>query len=386
MISTHQAALRAATKALRAPMGAVMPEIDSTHLYFETTILPRGPGHARRTNYRMPFLILVTNPCRHVLACGGCTMCGYSNLSSFRGGLSGDSVYTQFRRGLRLIEAVPHREMVAVGTAGSFLDPDEVPCDVQWRIVHDLSACQGLYYINLEARAEYITAYALENIASACDSVERLSIGIGLESSSELIRKLCVQKGMTTQSFLCAVDVLRQHNISPTVYVTLGKPFLNTWANIRDAVDSINFAFEHGADRVVLIRIGVQPHSLVEWLCRRGLYKPMEPWATAEVLRVLSPNRRDDVLLADPRLPRPLRARQCDCAETASELLDQYKGSHDWSYFEAIDMLTCAHKVEWLNRVETERASAHSVEEQIEEAYALWLPLWKNEFGGILSA
>lgn len=371
-------------KELHKSMNSLILYTESTYLYFEKTLLPLIGSNGYEKNYMMPFLILVSNPCSHILKHGGCTMCGYSNLASFKQNITGDVIYKQFRKGLEVIKKIPRREMVAIGTAGSFLDPNEVPYDIQVRIIKDLNSCSDIQYINIEARAEFVNKESLENLVEAIDDPYKLSIGIGLESSNDLIRELCVNKCMHINSFVQAIRLLKEHNISPTAYVTIGKPFINDWTNINDAVESIKFAFQQGSDRIVLLRLGVQPNSLIEWLYRHNIYKPIGIWAMVEVLKRLPEELRKEILIANPRLPKHLETEEKGSAQTAIELLYEYKGSLDYSYIQAIDTLSCSLKREWYRNLENEMNDDLSAETQITRGYKQWLEVWKNEYGKVL--
>lgn len=366
-------------KEIRSSMGTLCSDPSATYLYFEKTLLPPVGSDGYKKNYMMPFLILVTNPCSHILKYGGCTMCGYSNLASFARNITGDVIYEQFKRGFEVIKKIPHHEMVAIGTAGSFLDPDEVPYDVQARIIKELDSCADIHYINIEARAEYVTRESLKNIVRLVDNPDKLSIGVGLESSNDLIRELCVNKDLPIELFGKAVALLREYRISPTVYVTIGKPFINDWTSITDAVESIKFAFQQSTDRVVLLRLGIQPNSLLEQLFRNSLYRPIEIWAILEVLKRLPRTLCKDVLIANPRLPKQIEVKESPCAQTAMELLNEYKGTLDYSYIEAIDMISSMDKKEWYEKLEREMNEGQSAEVQIMENYNNWLNLWEHE-------
>ena len=381
--SYYKKMLIQAMKKIRKPMASIRPDYNATYIYFQKTLLPPINSHGFRENYMMPFLILVTNPCSHILKCGGCTMCGYSNLAIFDR-LNGEHIYEQFRRGLKVLTKIPHHEMIAIGTAGSFLDPNEVPFDIQAKIIEELNSMKDIYYINIESRAEYITDKSLKNLVEVVNDPYKLSIGVGLESINELIRELSVNKCMSLDLFIKSMKLLKKYNISPTAYITIGKPFIDTWTNIKDAVDSIKSAFQNGADRVVLLRIGVQPNSLIEWLYKRGMYKPISIFALIEVLKRIPEEIRENVLIADPRLPRYLEINEHPCDQTAKELLNEYSGCLNFKYIKAIEAISCEYKKEWYKKLEVEMDNNRTIEEQIYSNYEKWLEVWKNEYGELL--
>lgn len=376
--SSYKIALINVMKEIRKPMYTLNPNTGIAYLYFERTVLPPTDSNECEKNYMMPFLILVTNPCSHLLRNGGCTMCGYSRLASFKRNIGRKTVYNQFKRGLEIIKRIPNHQMVAIGTAGSFLDPNEVPYDVQTKILKELNDVSDIYYINIESRTEYINEESLRRLVEAVEDPSKLSIGIGLESSNDLIRELCINKCLSIKLFIRSLKLLKKYNISSTVYVTIGKPFIDDWTNIVDTVESIKFAFQYGADRVVLLRIGIQPYTLLYWLYKHGLYKPIEVWAIVEVLKRLPPELRKNVFIANPKLPQSLEIEECPCSQTAIELLDEYKGTLDYSYIEAIDMLSCSHKEKWYENLFKEMDSKKEISTQISESYRQWLTLWRN--------
>lgn len=382
-LSNYKNTLINIMREIRKPMNSLNLDTKTIYLYFEKTILPPIDSTDSEKNYMMPFLILVSNPCSHILKQGGCTMCGYSNLATFEHKITGDVIYKQFRKDFEIIKKIPRHEMVAIGTAGSFLDPHEVPYDVQAKIIKELNSSEDIYYINIEARAEYITKESLENIVKVVDDPYKLSIGVGLESSDDSIRELCINKCLPIKSFIQAMKLLKKYNLSPTAYITIGKPFINDWSNIIDAIESIKFAFQHGADRVVLLRLGIQPNSLIEWLYKNDLYKPIEIWAMVEVLKKLPNELRKDILIANPRLPKHLEVGECHCAQTGIELLSEYKGSLNYSYIEAIDMLSCSHKERWYKNLKREMGLGLTTESQITSSYRQWLKVWENENGKV---
>ncbi len=230
-------------------------------------------------------------------------MCGYSNLATFKDNITGDVVYEQFRRGFEIIKKIPHHEMVAIGTAGSFLDPHEVPYEIQAKIIKELNSSGDIYYINIEIRAEYVTKESLENLVEVVDDPHKLAIGIGLESSNELIRELCVNKCLPIASFIRAKRL---------------------------------------------------PEEL-----------------------------RKNVLIATPRLPKPLELKVSDGAQTAIELLNEYKGTLDYNYIDAIDALSSSDKRKWYENLEREMNNSDSIEKPISTNFSRWLEAWKNEHGRI---
>lgn len=297
-------------------------------LYFEEAHLDDVP-------YSMPFIILPTRPCSWLRKSGGCFECGYSNLSNKDN--EDEQILNLFDECLKLLENVPHK-MVAVGTSGSFLDAQELSKDTQDDILKKVSSLPDIKIIGIESRPEYVTC---DRVMEICEIVypKKITLGMGLESSNDLIREFCINKGLKTKTFLKALNIITQHNnISALAYVLLGKPFLSKAIDIMDTVNTINFCSNIGFDKIILMATSLRQNTLTKLLYEIGEYTPPSPRMTIEVLKRLESNVRSKVIIANPRLPKPISANRCSvCSELIEQLITMYKYTSNYNYLTLAD-------------------------------------------------
>jgi hypothetical protein len=66
--------------------------------------------------------------------------------------------------------------------------------------------------------------------------------------------------------------------------VFLGAPFLGEREQLDTSVESVIWAFEKGADSVVIFPCNIKPFTLLYRLYKHGLYKPVSQWILVELL------------------------------------------------------------------------------------------------------
>jgi radical SAM enzyme (TIGR01210 family) len=110
----------------------------------------------------------------------------------------------------------------------------------------------------------------------------RLQVAMGLETScEETLRRL--NKRMKPADFRRAVSFLKEHGISTRAFILLRPPFTSESEGIRQAKESIRYAFESGTDccTVIPTRPG---NGAVEYLQSRGMYTPPRLESLEEVM------------------------------------------------------------------------------------------------------
>lgn len=214
-------------------------------------------------------LILRTTGCRWYRD-GGCLMCGYHSASEE--GIGIEDLRMQIGSSL---ERYDGEEMVKIYTSGSFLDTEEIPVELRGEVFEAFSESQRILF---ESRPEFITIDNLEGI-----EVEKTHVAIGLETSNDLIRKMCVNKGFTFQDYEKAASVLLEKGIPLRTYLLLKPPFLSEREATSDAISSIRDSSPY-SESISINPVNVQRDTLVEKLWRRGDYRPPWWWSLNEVL------------------------------------------------------------------------------------------------------
>jgi archaeosine synthase beta-subunit len=294
-------------------------------------------------------LILRTRGCSWALS-SGCTMCGYFNDSMLADVSEGD-LLTQFEKAMTSFK---DEKIVKIFTSGSFLDPHEIPTTVQQKILSSLAG--RTEKISVESRPEYVTEKTLEsvkkNVSSTC-----FEVGIGLETSNDLVREKAINKGFTFQDYKKAAELLKKQKMSVKTYVLLKPPFLTEKEALHDCLGTIRDTAPF-SDIVSLNPTNVQHHTVVEYLWKREQYRPAWLWSVVEVLRQ-SKNLTDAVVKCDPVGGGSIRgAHNCNvCDHTVLSAIEQFSLSQKPDVFEG---LSCGCKETWMDQLDLESLTFNS--------------------------
>lgn len=297
---------------------------------------------------------------------GSCTMCNYGHGPK----VTDDVMVEAVADALETIKE-PVGELF-VSPSGSMLDPHEVPESARVRIMKLLAAFPAPK-VCLETRAETITPGVVDHLVATL-SGKRLTVELGLESSSPWIQQFCINRASRRGSFERAAGYLRRHGVRVAANISLGTAFLTAAEAIDDARRSIAWALENGADQVVVFPLHVKPYTLLSWLHDRGLYRPPSLWSLVEVLSRVAPRDlhrviiswyRDDYGPADQPVFPPTTCR--DCRERVLILLDRYRHRPSTEALTALAAEPCECKDEW--REEVARAPDMSLGERVLRHY-----------------
>jgi radical SAM enzyme (TIGR01210 family) len=221
-------------------------------------------------------IILRTRGCSWALS-SGCTMCGYFNDSMFAA-VSENDLQAQFKTAMQSYKG---EKIVKLFTSGSFLDPSEIPVSVQHEIISTLT--KQAEKISVESRPEYVTEKRVTEIQKIVP-LNEFEIGIGLESSNDLVREIAINKGFTFDDYKKAARVLKKHRMKVKTYVLMKPPFLTEKESLNDCIRTIKDTAQY-SDLVSLNPTNVQRHTIVEHLWKRNQYRSPWLWSIVELLQ-----------------------------------------------------------------------------------------------------
>lgn len=267
----------------------------------------------------------------------GCSMCGYA-----RDTLGRSATPAELARQLAAALDRYHDEpYVKIYTSGSFLDDREVDPESRARIAR---AFRGrARRLLIETLPEFVTEATVPPLRDAFGG--ELEVAEGLESTQPEVLGRLINKGSTPSEYLAAADRLRAFGAHSKGYLLLKPPYLTESEAVADVVRSIEIAAPH-FDTLSVNPVHIQGGTVVEWLYRRGRYRPPWLWSLVQTLRTGAPLRGGARLVTFPTAggqPRgPHNCGRCDAAvlralETAS--LDQR--------FDGLDPLDCGCRTTW---------------------------------------
>ena len=296
-------------------------------------------------------IILKTRGCTWALA-GGCTMCGYANESAWTK-VTEDQLVAQFARAWTKYAG---EELVKIYTSGSFLDRFEVMPGAQRRILATIGKAdpatgrKAPSKVAFESLPGFVTDEAFQALEGL---VERLEVGIGVESSNLRVLRDSINKGHGFETFPRAAAVCRRHGVLVKAYLMAKPPFLKESDALQDATATIIAAAPHSA-MVSLNPTNIQANTLVDALYRRGSYRPPWLWTLVKALHDgreaaeaagFTGMLKSDVIAAG----QERGAHNCGkCDETVAGYLKKYKATQDRKYLrECLDKVRCGCRLEW---------------------------------------
>jgi archaeosine synthase beta-subunit len=229
-------------------------------------------------------IVLSTEGCAHARGSeGGCTMCSYL-LDGTSMNPTSDEFLNQFVEAMKKVEKASAPISVKIYTSGSFLDPEEIPIEARDRILTEIAGDERIKEVVLESRPEYVQDSILEEVRALLGN-RSVELAMGLESSNDQIRSLCINKNFDFAAFKEAVEIGKKYNIGTRAYVLLKPPFLTEREALLDAQHTISDAISAGATTVSLNPVNIQSNTLVESLWKKQRYRPPWLWSIVEVLR-----------------------------------------------------------------------------------------------------
>lgn len=232
------------------------------------------------------FIILPTPGCAWALSgSGGCTMCSYVADSPLEK-VDADTLIELFQKLMNRYE-LKDKTAVKIFASGSFLNPEEIPIKARNEILKLLNSYDKVEEVIIESRPEYVEEDTLRECCKLLPD-KIFEVSIGLESSSDYIKKYRINKGFSNKNFEKAINNIiklkSDYNIRSKAYIFI-KPILTSEKDaIQDAVASAKYAEENGVDRISYCPATIHKGTLMEVLWHKGSYKPPWIWSIFKIM------------------------------------------------------------------------------------------------------
>jgi radical SAM enzyme (TIGR01210 family) len=220
-------------------------------------------------------IILRTKGCSWALGDqGGCTMCGYIQ-DSCVDSIDSNNIKNQFMHAwnekIKEIQDDKENYIIKIFNSGSFFDDDEISEDLRKFIYGKILEVPNLTEVVVESRTEHLTKEKLTQMKSELKN-KHIEIGIGLETVNDYIRLNYINKGMTFNEFLDAVELCKNSEIGIRAYLLFKPPFLSEESAIDDCVSSIKTLINMQINTISINPVNVQRGTLVEYLYQQNRY------------------------------------------------------------------------------------------------------------------
>jgi len=303
-------------------------------------------------------IVLSTQGCAHARGSeGGCTMCSYL-LDGTGTNPSPDELYNQFLESMKKVEQAISPLSIKIYTSGSFLDIDEIPSNARNRILSVIANDARVKEVVLESRPEYVHDSILKDVRETLGD-RTIELAMGLESSSDLVRSLCINKNFDFASFKEAVDLGKKYDLGTRAYVLLKPPFLTERDAIIDSRKTITDAINAGVSTISLNPVNVQRNTLVEILWKSQNYRPPWLWSIIEVLSHAHSISNGKVnIVCDPVAAGKIRGTH-NCGKCDDAVVSAIRKFSLDQNISAFDGLHCECQTLWNHILKHEDVSLH---------------------------
>ncbi|MFN3301741.1 MAG: archaeosine biosynthesis radical SAM protein RaSEA [Patescibacteria group bacterium] len=260
-------------------------------------------------------LLLPGKGCAWYKKSGGCTMCGFAKrLKEIhkKWNLTAQDLINITKIALTLTYKQPKSLWIYNG--GSFLNPDEIPREVQIKIAKMVKNHPTLTSLFVESRPEFIDEKTIIPLLREI-SPKILEIGIGLEAVTERVRNIYIHKGTSLMEYERAVEYIKKLGGKVLTYVLLKPLGLSEKEAIEEVVKTIEYAFSVGSDEISLSCAFIQQGTVMEKFYREGKYRPPWLWSIIEVIKrtvYLGPVRIGSFEDEPPPIAIPHNCGKCD--------------------------------------------------------------------------
>lgn len=273
---------------------------------------------------------------------GGCTMCGYV-YDSAQNAPTEENLLVQFNKALQKADNFENY-MIKIFTSGSFLDIKEIPINVREKIFKIIDADKRILKVIVESRPEFVTNEILEECTYYLKNTQ-FEIAIGLETSSDFIRKNAINKAFTLKSFIQAAHIAKANKVSVKTYLMLKPLFLSEKDAMEDIINSVREIATY-SNTISINLCNVQRGTLIEYLWERGEYRPPWLWSIVEILKITKKEFPFLIITSDPVGAGAKRGpRNCKtCSSIVSDGIRNFSQTQDVKHLEN---LMCDCKYLW---------------------------------------
>jgi radical SAM enzyme (TIGR01210 family) len=233
-------------------------------------------------------------------------------------------------------------QMVKIFTSGSFFDPREVPPEFLTDIA---SAFRGKLVI-AETRPEFVREEVLGQFIETLDDGSwktPLYCAIGLETSNDVIREKCINKGFTFADFRSAAQRAHKAGAGVKAYLLFKPLFLTEGEAVADIKKSFADTLPY-AEMLSMNPCTVQRNTELEYYWKRGAYRPPYLWSVLALLAAAPVHVTCDPLGGGQKRG-PHNCGTCDY-EIVKGIRD-YSLTGDHDLLDALLDIVCVCKQEW---------------------------------------
>lgn len=220
---------------------------------------------------------------------GSCSMCNYG-----QGYMISDSEMESILQRVSLES--DGMNSILIGTLGSIFDISEVPksgLEIICSKLNEMPINTVIFETHYTFIDEKLCIWLKERMPD-----KDIVIELGLESSDNFVQRKCLNKIIQLDKFKEKIRLLHRFQMSVTVNVFLGVPFLSVVEQIEDIQRTILWAIRNGADSTVIFPANIRKNTLLDFLYKNQQYRRITQWQVLEVLKKIPINYLNRIFFA----------------------------------------------------------------------------------------
>ncbi len=239
-------------------------------------VIRRGATYTKWEENKTLQITYRSRGCRNS-AMGSCVMCDYGAGTNL-------SLQETVKILPEVLSAVDFEiDELILNSYGSFLDEYEIPHENRIEVLKQVAGTK-IPYITFETHYKTITKEVMEEIQSYIGD-RKIAYEIGLESVDSYVLRQCLNKDIDLQEMKDCITKIHDYNHMVIFNVLFGSPFLSRKQQFEDALQTVTWAYNQGADVIVLFPMNIKPFTALEYLYKGGFYQRIFHW---DFIRLLS--------------------------------------------------------------------------------------------------
>ena len=213
---------------------------------------------------------------------GSCWNCNY--------GVSDECLITPcqyvqaFKRALQNVEG----NVLVLESLGSITDPKEFDREVFKDIIRIAIESGKFDCILIETHLSQIPEELVQYISDVNKGRKRIGFEIGIEDMNPENRKLINKIGVKNNKLTEVYNMLQKYGMNLGINLIYGFPFMNEQERIDAVVNSVKDINKNlPKAEIVLFLMSVKENTIMEWMQKRGVYTPANPWGLVETTKEL---------------------------------------------------------------------------------------------------
>ena len=184
-----------------------------------------------------------------------------------------------FKRELQNVEG----NVLVLESLGSITDPKEFDREVFKDIIRIAIESGKFDCILIETHLSQIPEELVQYISDVNKGRKRIGFEIGIEDMNPENRKLINKIGVQNNKLTEVYNMLQKYGMNLSINLIYGFPFMNEQERIDAVVNSVKDINKKLPEaEIVLFLMSVKENTIMEWMQKKGVYTPANPWGLVE--------------------------------------------------------------------------------------------------------